>query len=101
MIEWAVAAGAVFGLVMLALIDVLPRAFTSDPAVIDRTQEIWPLFALMQPAKRRRLRIGRHPDRRRRHALPHVRDARGGARRVGGPGGPDRGSARDLRVAFL
>jgi putative MATE family efflux protein len=50
MIEWAVVAGAVFGLVMLALIDVLPRAFTSDPDVIDRAQEIWPLFALMQPA---------------------------------------------------
>ena len=50
MIEWAVAAGALFGLVMLALIDVLPRAFTSDQAVIDRAQEIWPLFALMQPA---------------------------------------------------
>ena len=50
MIEWAVAAGALFGLVMLALIDVLPHAFTSDPAVIDRAQEIWPLFALMQPA---------------------------------------------------
>jgi len=50
MIEWAVVAGAIFGLVMLALIDVLPRAFTSDPEVIDRAQEIWPLFALMQPA---------------------------------------------------
>ena len=50
MIEWAVAAGAVFALVMLALIDVLPRAFTSDPDVIDRAKEIWPLFALMQPA---------------------------------------------------
>jgi putative MATE family efflux protein len=49
MIEWAVAAGALFGLVMLALIDVLPRAFTSDPRVIERAQEIWPLFALMQP----------------------------------------------------
>ena len=49
MIEWAVAAGALFGLVMLALIDVLPRAFTSDPEVIDRAKEIWPLFALMQP----------------------------------------------------
>ena len=35
---------------MLALIDVLPRAFTSDPDVIDRAKEIWPLFALMQPA---------------------------------------------------
>jgi Na+-driven multidrug efflux pump len=50
MIEWAVAAGALFGLVMLALIDVLPRAFTSDEAVIERAKEIWPLFALMQPA---------------------------------------------------
>src|SRR5919198_2738939 len=50
MIEWAVAAGGVFALVMLALIDVLPRAFTNDPDVIDRAKEIWPLFALMQPA---------------------------------------------------
>jgi putative MATE family efflux protein len=49
MIEWAVVAGAAFGLVMLALIDVIPRAFTSDPDVIDRAQAIWPLFALMQP----------------------------------------------------
>jgi putative MATE family efflux protein len=50
MIGWSVAVGALFALVLLALIDVLPRAFTSDPAVIDRAQEIWPLFALMQPA---------------------------------------------------
>ncbi len=50
MIEWGVAAGALFGLVMIALVDVLPRAFTSDPAVIERAQEIWFLFALMQPA---------------------------------------------------
>jgi putative MATE family efflux protein len=50
MIGWSVAAGAVFGLTLLAVIDVLPRAFTSDPAVIDRAKEIWPLFALMQPA---------------------------------------------------
>ncbi len=50
MIGWAVAAGALFAVVMLALIDVLPRAFTSDPAVIERTQQIWVLFALMQPA---------------------------------------------------
>jgi putative MATE family efflux protein len=50
MIEWAVAAGGVFALVMLVLVDVLPRAFTSDPAVIERAQEIWVLFALMQPA---------------------------------------------------
>ncbi len=49
MIEWAVAAGAAFAVVMLALIDVLPHAFTSDPHVVDRATEIWPLFALMQP----------------------------------------------------
>jgi putative MATE family efflux protein len=50
MIEWAVAAGALFGLTMLALIDVIPRVFTSDAEVIERAQEIWPLFAAMQPA---------------------------------------------------
>jgi putative MATE family efflux protein len=50
MIEWSVASGALFAIVMLALIDVVPRAFTSDPEVVERAQEIWPLFALMQPA---------------------------------------------------
>jgi putative MATE family efflux protein len=50
MIEWGVAAGALFALVMLALIDVLPRAFSSDPAVVEQAKRIWPLFALMQPA---------------------------------------------------
>jgi putative MATE family efflux protein len=50
MIEWAVVAGALFGAIMLALIDVIPHAFTADPAVVERAQEIWVLFALMQPA---------------------------------------------------
>jgi putative MATE family efflux protein len=50
MIGWSVTVGAMFAVVLLALIDVLPRAFTGDPAVIDRAKEIWPLFALMQPA---------------------------------------------------
>jgi putative MATE family efflux protein len=50
MIEWAVVAGALFGAIMLALIDVLPRAFSGDPQVIERAQEIWVIFALMQPA---------------------------------------------------
>jgi putative MATE family efflux protein len=50
MIGWAVGVGALFALVMLALIDVLPRAFSSDPAVIHQAKKIWPLFALMQPA---------------------------------------------------
>ena len=119
MIEWAVAAGAVFGLVMLALIDVLPRAFTSDQAVIERAQEIWPLFALMQPANgavfaldgiligagdTRFLMFG--------HARGDVRRVRAGGAavarlrlgdrgRVGGPRRPDRRAARDLRVALL
>jgi putative MATE family efflux protein len=49
MIELAVAAGVLFAVVMLALTDVLPRAFTSDADVIDQLHKIWPLFALMQP----------------------------------------------------
>jgi putative MATE family efflux protein len=50
MIELSIAAGAVFAVVMLALTEVLPRAFTSDADVIDELHKIWPLFALMQPA---------------------------------------------------
>jgi putative MATE family efflux protein len=50
MIGWSVAAGAAFGVVLLALSDVLPRAFTGDAAVIERSHEIWPLFAAMMPA---------------------------------------------------
>jgi putative MATE family efflux protein len=50
MIEWAVVAGCGFAVLMLALIEVLPHAFTGDARVVDRAQEIWPLFALMQPA---------------------------------------------------
>jgi putative MATE family efflux protein len=50
MIELAAAAGVAFALVMLALTNVLPHAFTSDSAVIDELHKIWLLFALMQPA---------------------------------------------------
>jgi putative MATE family efflux protein len=50
MIELAVVAGGVFAVALLALTEVIPRGFTSDPAVLDRAGEIWPLFALMQPA---------------------------------------------------
>jgi putative MATE family efflux protein len=50
MIGWSVAIGAGFGLVLLALGDLVPRLFTNDPAVIDKAGEIWPLFALMMPA---------------------------------------------------
>ena len=44
-----VAAGAVFGAILLALGGVIPRAFTDDPAVIERAQEVWPLFAATMP----------------------------------------------------
>jgi Na+-driven multidrug efflux pump len=49
MITLSVYAGVAFGAVMLGLEGVLPYAFTSDELVIERTQAIWPLFALMQP----------------------------------------------------
>jgi putative MATE family efflux protein len=49
MIEWSLAAGLVIGGVFLALVDVVPRAFTSDPRVIDQAQDLWPLFCAMWP----------------------------------------------------
>jgi putative MATE family efflux protein len=49
MIELSLAAGAVIGAIFLALSDVVPRAFTSDPHVIDQAQELWPLFCAMWP----------------------------------------------------
>ena len=49
MIGWSVVAGAAFGAVLLALGDVIPRAFTGDEAVVERAQEVWPLFAAMMP----------------------------------------------------
>jgi putative MATE family efflux protein len=50
MIGWSVAVGTVFGLGLLALGGVIPHAFTSDRAVIERAHAIWPLFAAMMPA---------------------------------------------------
>jgi MATE family, multidrug efflux pump len=50
MLELALLAGIVLGGVLLALQGPLPRLFTDDGRVIERAQEIWPLFALMQPA---------------------------------------------------
>jgi putative MATE family efflux protein len=50
MIAWSVALGALFAVVFLALGDVIPRLFTSDPTVIRQAHAIWPLFALMMPA---------------------------------------------------
>ena len=50
MIAWSTLVGLAFTIVLLPLGDVIPRAFTDDPAVIDRTKDIWLLFTLMQPA---------------------------------------------------
>ena len=50
MIGWSVLAGAAFGLLLLAFGDLIPRAFTSDPAVVAEAKEIWWIFALMMPA---------------------------------------------------
>jgi putative MATE family efflux protein len=50
MIELSVAAGVVFGLVLLALRGILPRAFSDDPEVLERARTLWPLFALLLPA---------------------------------------------------
>jgi len=49
MIGWGAAFGAVFGLILLALGDVIPRVFTSDPAVIERASEMWWIFAALMP----------------------------------------------------
>jgi putative MATE family efflux protein len=49
MIWLSVYAGVAFAAVLLAVEGVLPYAFTSDELVVERTQAIWFLFALMQP----------------------------------------------------
>jgi len=49
MIGWSTAIGAVLGAALLGLGELVPRAFTSDPAVLAQAQRIWPLFCLMQP----------------------------------------------------
>ena len=114
MIGWSVVAGALFGLVLLALGDVIPRAFTSDQAVIAQAHEIWWIFALLMPVngavfaldgiligagdtrflmwgmlvRRRGLRPGR---------AARARPGLGDPRRVGRPRGPDPRPARHLR----
>ncbi|HZE05362.1 MAG TPA: MATE family efflux transporter, partial [Solirubrobacteraceae bacterium] len=49
MIGWALVVGLMFAIVLLAGTDLIPRAFSSDPAVWGRAAAAWPLFALMQP----------------------------------------------------
>ena len=49
MIWLSIAVGAMFSVVLLAFSGVIPRAFTSDSAVLAQCALLWPLFALMQP----------------------------------------------------
>jgi putative MATE family efflux protein len=49
MIQLSVATGVVFSVLLLAFADLLPRVFSSDPAVLEQCRQLWPLFALMQP----------------------------------------------------
>jgi putative MATE family efflux protein len=49
MIGWSVGLGAIFGALLLALEPWLPRLFTSDPEVLHAADQIWVLFAVMQP----------------------------------------------------
>jgi putative MATE family efflux protein len=49
MIFWSVAVGSLFAVGLLSGTGVIPRAFTSDPAVVAQAHALWPLFALMQP----------------------------------------------------
>ena len=48
-IGWSLVVGCAFAVALLALAGTLPRAFTSDPAVVERAHAIWPMLALMQP----------------------------------------------------
>ncbi|MGY1808478.1 MATE family efflux transporter [Blastococcus sp. SYSU D00669] len=47
--RWGLGTGALVAVVLLALRDVLPPLFTSDPAVLDRAALVWWFLALMQP----------------------------------------------------
>jgi putative MATE family efflux protein len=49
MIGWSVVLGGVFAVVLLPLSQVVPRAFSGDPAVLKQAALLWPFFALMQP----------------------------------------------------
>jgi putative MATE family efflux protein len=50
MIGWAIVIGGFVMAVLLAGTDLIPRIFTSDPAVLSQARSMWPLFAIMQPA---------------------------------------------------
>jgi MATE family, multidrug efflux pump len=48
-ILWSVVVGTGFGVVLLALGNVIPHAFTGDELVVERAHEIWWLFAALMP----------------------------------------------------
>jgi putative MATE family efflux protein len=48
-IGWSLTFSLLVGALLLLGRDVLPHAFTDDPAVIDRAEALWPLFIVMQP----------------------------------------------------
>jgi putative MATE family efflux protein len=49
MLELALFAGVLIGAILLGLIDVLPHAFTTDDAVLERARAMWPLFCALWP----------------------------------------------------
>ena len=49
MISLSVLTGGAFAVALLALSDVLPDLFSSDPAVLAECAALWPIFALLQP----------------------------------------------------
>ena len=49
MIWLSVAAGTVFGLLLLAGVELIPQVFTGDESVHDEAAALWPLFALTLP----------------------------------------------------
>jgi putative MATE family efflux protein len=49
MIELSVAGGIAIAIALMALRNVIPQAFTSDPRVLNRAEALWPMLALMQP----------------------------------------------------
>lgn len=49
MIRLSVGIGVLFAVGLLASSELLPRAFTDDPAVLAQCALAWPVFALMQP----------------------------------------------------
>ena len=49
MLEWSLGAGLAIGGLLLALMGVIPHAFTTDGAVIERAHAMWPLFCILWP----------------------------------------------------